>query len=548
MSSLKDFVALNEESENEIDYYQRDVVQIAKQNFSKAKKMLKKNPEFVEELNDVHNSKEGLNQFLKTKQQRDLLISAYILSRNKDEKHAQDVGLELQDPEMFNKISKRILDNTRKTAVALKNSTPSIEQVKELRDEEFSDEAIEKIKAEKEREDPEDEEEPSGEEEPDDNEGPDDEEEPGEEEHDTSFPPKEDEQETKEREEEKPKKKESPIVDKKEYPSPKKVAKDIEELKKRTIESIENTISKSKDPTKEELASAERAKEKIRKELDSYIKKAEGKEKGYSIDPTRRSAMNASVAAKKFYNDAERMASKFSTRFERSLLPGAAKRTAMKAKEGIGKVASGVKDVATDRKVKATGRALKRAGQAAAPAIKRGAKAAGEAVGRATSRVKENIAANTIGKVLGKEKRKQYADLLRANKPEEAQKIYQQAQNKSAEEKQNKRFDRLEGKKESFENIAIKNYLYELDNKNKNLSKQSDEVKIASSSLGEKGAEEYLKKMKGSIEDKEEAIEMLKTAQEELKDKQKELDQKAEQMETKEKNEAVKKALKALYS
>lgn len=517
--------------------------------------------EFIEQINGMSNYKpqkqdgkivsRGLKQFLDTAEQRDLLVSVWILANSKDKTKAQKYGIDIKEPEGFDKELKRIASDTRKVAKKLDEKNPSPQEV-------------EKVLSDREEDKPPQEEKPSNKELESDSQEPEDDSNDNEEEVDTSFPPEDDDDEEDEgdddEEDEEPRKKQaSDLINKKDFPPPKEQAKDFEEFKDEKIKEIENAFSAIKEPTREQQARYDKAKSRVDKILNNNKEKILNRQRGYEVHATQSSAIKASTSAKKLANNAKREVNDVVSKFKRSNMPGRLERAGMKAKEIGQSVSDTAKKAAESRAAQTSKDAIKRAAGKGSDMAKRGAKQAGEKIASTTEKVKENVAARAIEKYLGPEKRNEYVENLRKGNTEEAEKIRQEGIAKAKEQKQGKReereqsrYDRMRSKTQQ-ENYILKNYMNKInelaDNPiNKKEEKDTDDnevLKIAKSSLGEKGAEDYKKKMENpSSEEKEEAIEMLKKAEEEEQEKKKKLGLD----DTKKQNEAVKRVLKSLYS
>lgn len=196
--------------------------------------------------------------------------------------------------------------------------------------------------------------------------------------------------------------------------------------------------------------------------------------------------------------------------------------------------------------------------------------------------------ADFVQKNIGDAKRKQYVDLLSQGKQEEAEKIRREAFDKSREtkekqtpmqaqrERMRKQEERQAGKQKPetasrsvtelgasgqgapwkslrTENNLLRHYgkrINELadnpatrdENDNEEVDTKSKEaLKIAGTSMGKSGAEEYMKLIQGSASDKQKAVDMLQRAEEEQERTKKE-------MGIKEQNESLKRTIKFLYN
>jgi len=554
-------------NEAEINYNKDRYTQIQNQE-SEAETIIrqsKNSKEFIEQINGMSNYKpqkqdgkvvsRGLKQFLDTAEQRDLLVSVWILAKSKDKTKAQKYGIDIKEPEGFDKELKRIASDTRKVAKKLDKKNPSPQEV-------------EKVLSDREEDKPPQEEKPSSKETESDNQEPEDDSDYGDEEVDTSFPPKDDgegsddeesEEEGDDNEEEPRKKQASDLINKKDFPPPKEQAKDFEEFKDEKIKEIEDAFSAIKEPTREQQARYDKAKSRVDKILNNNKEKILNRQRGYEVHATQSSAIKASTSAKKLANNAKREVNDVVSKFKRSNMPGRLERAGMKVKEIGQSVSDTAKKAAESRAAQTSKDAIKRAAGKGSDMVKRGAKQAGEKIASTTEKVKENVAARAIEKYLGPEKRNEYVENLRKGNAEEAEKIRQEGITKAKEQKQGKRdereqsrYDRMRSKTQQ-ENYILKNYMNKINELADNPSTREEEkdtgdneiLKIAKSSLGEKGAEDYKKKMENpSSEEKEEAIEMLKKAEEEEQEKKKKLGIN----DTKKQNEAVKRVLKSLYS
>jgi hypothetical protein len=260
-------------------------------------------------------------------------------------------------------------------------------------------------------------------------------------------------------------------------------------------------------------------------------------------------------------------------------MPGRLQRGAMRVGDAGRAVIKVGKKAAGSRAATLSREAMKSAVEKGKEVAKAGAEKAGEAARAGFAKTKEaakagvaakqNIAANTIEKVLGKEKRDEFVNLLSAGKTEEAAKINQEAKNKIDKERgeaarntsrlytlkttssQNPTFMRTRTQQENF---ILRNYgkkINELaDNPaTREESKEEEEqkgeskevLKIAKSSLGKTAAEEYRNLMKGSASDKQKAIEILKKAEMDQEKTKKELG-------IEEQNKNIKKIIRPLYS
>jgi hypothetical protein len=554
-------------NEAEINYNKDRYTQIQNQE-SEAEIIIRQSKiskEFIEQINGMSNYKpqkqdgkvvsRGLKQFLDTAEQRDLLVSVWILAKSKDKTKAQKYGIDIKEPEGFDKELKRIASDTRKVAKKLDKKNPSPQEV-------------EKVLSDREEDKPPQEEKPSSKETESDNQEPEDDSDYGDEEVDTSFPPKDDgegsddeesEEEGDDNEEEPRKKQASDLINKKDFPPPKEQAKDFEEFKDEKIKEIEDAFSAIKEPTREQQARYDKAKSRVDKILNNNKEKILNRQRGYEVHATQSSAIKASTSAKKLANNAKREVNDVVSKFKRSNMPGRLERAGMKVKEIGQSVSDTAKKAAESRAAQTSKDAIKRAAGKGSDMVKRGAKQAGEKIASTTEKVKENVAARAIEKYLGPEKRNEYVENLRKGNAEEAEKIRQEGITKAKEQKQGKRdereqsrYDRMRSKTQQ-ENYILKNYMNKINELADNPSTREEEkdtgdneiLKIAKSSLGEKGAEDYKKKMENpSSEEKEEAIEMLKKAEEEEQEKKKKLGIN----DTKKQNEAVKRVLKSLYS
>jgi hypothetical protein len=554
-------------NEAEINYNKDRYTQIQNQE-SEAEIIIRQSKiskEFIEQINGMSNYKpqkqdgkvvsRGLKQFLDTAEQRDLLVSVWILAKSKDKTKAQKYGIDIKEPEGFDKELKRIASDTRKVAKKLDKKNPSPQEV-------------EKVLSDREEDKPPQEEKPSSKETESDNQEPEDDSDDGDEEVDTSFPPKDDgegsddeesEEEGDDNEEEPRKKQASDLINKKDFPPPKEQAKDFEEFKDEKIKEIEDAFSAIKEPTREQQARYDKAKSRVDKILNNNKEKILNRQRGYEVHATQSSAIKASTSAKKLANNAKREVNDVVSKFKRSNMPGRLERAGMKVKEIGQSVSDTAKKAAESRAAQTSKDAIKRAAGKGSDMVKRGAKQAGEKIASTTEKVKENVAARAIEKYLGPEKRNEYVENLRKGNAEEAEKIRQEGITKAKEQKQGKRdereqsrYDRMRSKTQQ-ENYILKNYMNKINELADNPSTREEEkdtgdneiLKIAKSSLGEKGAEDYKKKMENpSSEEKEEAIEMLKKAEEEEQEKKKKLGIN----DTKKQNEAVKRVLKSLYS
>jgi hypothetical protein len=554
-------------NEAEINYNKDRYTQIQNQE-SEAEIIIRQSKiskEFIEQINGMSNYKpqkqdgkvvsRGLKQFLDTAEQRDLLVSVWILANSKDKTKAQKYGIDIKEPEGFDKELKRIASDTRKVAKKLDKKNPSPQEV-------------EKVLSDREEDKPPQEEKPSSKETESDNQEPEDDSDYGDEEVDTSFPPKDDgegsddeesEEEGDDNEEEPRKKQASDLINKKDFPPPKEQAKDFEEFKDEKIKEIEDAFSAIKEPTREQQARYDKAKSRVDKILNNNKEKILNRQRGYEVHATQSSAIKASTSAKKLANNAKREVNDVVSKFKRSNMPGRLERAGMKVKEIGQSVSDTAKKAAESRAAQTSKDAIKRAAGKGSDMVKRGAKQAGEKIASTTEKVKENVAARAIEKYLGPEKRNEYVENLRKGNAEEAEKIRQEGITKAKEQKQGKRdereqsrYDRMRSKTQQ-ENYILKSYMNKINELADNPSTREEEkdtgdneiLKIAKSSLGEKGAEDYKKKMENpSSEEKEEAIEMLKKAEEEEQEKKKKLGIN----DTKKQNEAVKRVLKSLYS
>lgn len=543
---LKNSQLLNEA---EINYFKDRYTQIRAQE-NEAETILRQNEnskEFIEQINSMSDYagkrvegkvSKGLSQFLDTKDQRDLLVSIWILSHNPAK--AEKFGINPKEPKSFDKEVKIIINNTRRAAKELDKKSPSQEEVEEV----ISD-------REKTKEEEPQEEKPKEQPTQDDDET---------DEIDTDEPTQDDEESEEESDdEEKPERKGgSELVDTKDFKPPKEVAKDFESFKDERIKEVEDSFSAIKEPNREQQSRYDHAKSKIDKIFTNYKSKIMNKQRQYDVHPTRSSAMKASTAAQKMASDARREARDVVSKFKRSSMPGRLERAGMRARDIGRSVDKGVDAVMGSRAAKVTGDALKSAGKKGAELAKSGAAKAGEAAGKAIDRVKENMAARAIEKYLGAEKRNEYVENLRKGNTEEAEQIRQEGIAKAKEQREGKqatkrdeRYDRMRTKQENF---ILRNYgkkLYELADNPVNREDEEEtkeDPKIARTaveiekSIGANQAKEYMELSKSNDpKDLEDAAKILQNLENRKKESEKKLG-------IEEQNKTLRRSFRALYS
>lgn len=559
----KNEILKNALNEAQINYYKSKYTQIQKQK-ERAETIFrqsKNSDEFIEQLNGMDtyrdtkdkegNTKRGLSQFLKTEEQRDLLVAAWIVANSGDEALMNKYNIEIDETDVFNDEMRKIVSQTREAAVRLNKKSPSPEEVKKYRDKKERGEDMEDDEeegsedsedSEKDSEDSEDSEKDS-------------------EEVDASFPPKDDDEESDEEdegedEEDEPKPKKKSVVDEKKFPSPKSMAEKIESEKEENLNKIDDLYNKIKEPTKSQKSAADNAKDKLSKSLDKLIQKTEGFQKGYENHPTSNSAMRASTNAKKAYSDAKREINNIVSKFERSQMPSFAGRQVTKGKEAI----AGAKNLVTKA-------GKTRAALTAKDAAKRGIAASKEKIKSVQQKAQENKQINTVGNFLGKEVRNKYVEAIQDGNEKAKKEIEQQLEQARQKQKQGKeageknrqerlRQERLEKMKES--NQALKNYLEERKDPT---IKPGKEFETVAKNLDPNSAKKYKElSTSSSIEDRKKAPELLAKAAEAKKKKEEELKQQEQKTEQdiKEKpgipknesrNSIIRKALKKpLYS
>jgi hypothetical protein len=537
MELTKNFKMLNERKSWELQYDFAKLDDFRKENLAPTKDNLQKNEKEEKITDAIQKSSDLKNLFTEYEENEelfDLLTSIWIVFDQNDEELIEKYNLNrFQNRDLFMKRMRDRIRYARTVALEKRTSRPDPKEVIAARTEKKS--PLERREREKKREEKSPDEEPS------------DEEKPVEKSPDEKSPDKE-----KPSTEEKPA--EKSVVDAQDFPSPKKQSDNLANFKDSKLQEIENVFSNIKEPTKEQEAKYNKTKSKIEKIFSEQTEKIEKQQIGYSVSPTRSSAMKASTNAKKLFNDANRKISDEVSNFKISFMPGRLQRGAMRvgdAGRAVGKVA---KKAAGSRAATLSREAMKSAVEKGKEVAKSGAEKAGEAARagvaktkeavRAGAAAKQNIAANTIEKVLGKEKRDEFVNLLRAGKTEEAAKINQEAKNKIDKERgeaarnisrrlytlkttssQNPTFMRTQTQQENF---ILRNYgkkINELaDNPaTREETKKEEEgegegeskevLKIAKSPLGRTAAEQYRNLMKGPASDKRIAVGILNRAE-----------------------------------
>lgn len=428
MKSFKDFYL----AEQEIDYNVNNSTTLARRNLDVAKSLLQKNKEFVDYIN---NNAEDIEE-LDTEEQRDLATAAWIVVK-KDPEFAREIGLEIKEPEIFqDSVKNEIIDPTRIAANKLQKKNPTIKEAQSGGESTAEPEKKEAPKSEPKA--PAKQETPAKPNEPE-------EDEPAGDELDQAIAGKDEPAESG---------RTGTGVDKEKFPEPAKIAKEIEDIKSKTIEDLEQIRDTAKN--REKVASVDRQIKKVSSRLDKLINDAERAQKAYTVSPTRSSQLRGSTKAKQALNKAETESKVAINNAGRKQLDSAITRGAKRVKEAGEAVGKGIKKVADSRAVQTSKEALKRGAEVAAPAIKRGASLAKEKIGQATSRVKENMQARSITDSLGAEKAKQYAEALRVGDTTTANKIAAEAARKKQEEAKTARAQRMSNKATQRENQALR--------------------------------------------------------------------------------------------
>ena len=429
MKNFREFLL----SEEEINYDVGNVNIFVARNINDAKQLLRKNRDFIDELNNKPNPKE-----YDTEEQRDLVAAAYIVL-SKDPEEAANLGLKIDNSDEFGKeVKSLIIDPTRKTANSLHVKTPSMAQVKAYEKKSSASQTDEKPTPEKESAKTEE--------------------------------PKNDIADTEEEPElEEPKEKSTDAntsYDDDEYPNPNTVAKQIEQIQKDAIEKIE-TLRKE-NPNRTDAHVVDSAIEKIHHRLNKFAADARKQGPGFNVNPTRMSKIKASNNAKTLLAKAKSEASILQNTVLRKQLPSNLSLTAKRAVETGKSIINKGKEIANSRTAKNTAAAVGRGAKVAGEALKRAAKVAKPIVGRAAelgkekikqtmSNIEEKMNSKDIANYLSVEKANEYIDLLRNNKTEEAVKIAEEAKKAKTEALKQKRLDKVQSSVNKRNNKVLKN-------------------------------------------------------------------------------------------
>ena len=431
MKSFKEYLAEAEK----INYDFVNITSLRKRNIRAAREILKNNKEIIQDINNA----ESIGQF-DTEDQRDAVVSAYIIDKEQPE-YADSIGLKISNPKNFGmKVKDEIIDPTRHKAQEIGVKNPTISQVKEAPKGDA-----------KETEEPEDKEReelasragPSVPEEPETEETPEEPESAKEE------PEKSDEGDTPASSSKKP------YIDKEDFPDPVGISKQIETLKKDTLEKINQELE-DKDLTREKIASLHRVRDGLSTKLNALSNKARKQSSGYSDFPTSSSMRKASTAAKLALNTAETAAQIATSKIERKQLDAAPTRMVKRVAELGQKAGEKLKQAAQSRPAQVLkaegGRLLKKTGVAA----KRGFEKAKEATERVVGRIEQNTTAKVIGQELGSAKAQEYIGHLKNNEEEKAEALMTQAYKVRNEKSRQQKFDKMDKSTDARETRALR--------------------------------------------------------------------------------------------
>lgn len=420
MKTFRDFYL----GEQEINYDVNNVKTFIARNINDAKQLLRKNRDFVKEINNATN----LKQF-DTEEQRDLLSSAYMILQH-DPEFASQIGLDIKDAEKFSKeIKSDIIDPTRKVANSLNIKTPSIAQVKSFEEKASETEKNKAIETKEKPEEP------------------------------TKEAPEDDEEETPEDNEETPEDDEEKVhpdqdYDESEYPDPKKISKQIEAIRDKTRSEIEQL--RKENPDRLDASVVDRRLKQLDSRLNKLADDARRQETAYKVNPTRMSKIRASNKAKTALEKAKAESSVLKNTTIRKQLPSRLERTGQRVAEVGKKAYEKGKELAQSRTAKnikdVAGRVLKNVGSA----TKRAAEIGKKEAQRTITNVKQNISSKEITDFLGLDKANEYIDLLKQGKTDEANKIAAQAKEAKNKAYENQRLNRLKSSALKRENQALK--------------------------------------------------------------------------------------------
>ena len=400
---VKNSQILNEVKEHEIKYDFHRIADFRKENLKPAQKNLEKNEkeeiirDAIEKSSDL---KKLFSEYEKDENLLDVLASIWLAFDQEDEDLIRKYNLnDFQNKELFMKRMSERLKYARRTALEQRTSRPKPEDIIKLRSDTKS--PLERREEEERKREEEAKEKEKA------DEAPEEEEEETDEAPETETPEEEADEAPEGKDEKKPKRRTS-IVDEEDFPSPKDISRKLEKFKEGKEEELEKIFSNIEEPNREQESKFNKAKNDLEKFFSRYYKEIENQERGYSVSPTRSSAMKSSTNAKKSFSDAKVKINNVVSNFKISFMPGRLKRGLMRTRDA--------------------GQAMKKAADKVTQS--RPSTLAGEKAKVVVDQQKQKIAANTIEKNMGTkgdEKRKEYLNLVFQGKQEEAEKIRQQA-------------------------------------------------------------------------------------------------------------------------